>query len=437
MARHNIQRDRVVASLVLGAALVGCGGGATGPGATDPSGNPVTTASGVQVSEEAHNRWTAGVELFTRYEAQGWNADRCGEVSGRFESAAEAQGGRFAEALYMAGVAISRCNNDDRARAFYDQALRANEKFCKARVAIGVMALDAGQDQEAFNTFQRALRDDPQCTEGYVNVAIIQRRRGGAQVREALNNLRRALAIESDYLPAFNEMALLYVDQSSGNEQMLDLAAVVCRQAQQINRDYAPIYNTWGLINVRKGNVIEALRMFERAKQLDNSMFEAFMNFGEITISFRGYEDARVAFARAVELRPRDYDAHIGLGAALRGLNQAAPAQEQYEAAVAIDGNRPEAYFNLGILYQDYKSGSIEDLNRAKRYYEQFLAKVGSRFGEQAENVRRRCQQQQQSGRRASRARRRNRDCRPGRLQNIETAVEALTAAAQMQQGQQ
>ena len=46
----------------------------------------------------------------------------------------------------------------------------------------------------------------------------------------------------------FNQMALLYLDQAADNPQLLDLAVVVCRQAQQINRDYAPIYNTWGLI---------------------------------------------------------------------------------------------------------------------------------------------------------------------------------------------
>ncbi len=192
----------------------------------------------------------------------------------------------------------------------------------------------------------------------------LQRARGGADVREALNNLRRALAIESQYLPAFNQMALLYLDlaQTADNEQMLDLAAVVCRQAQLIDRNYAPIYNTWGLVFVKKNDIIQALRMFEQATHLDNNMFEAYMNFGQITLGFRGYEDAKNAFSRAVELRGNDYDAHIGLGAALRGLNQMPQAQAEYEHAIQLDGARPEAYFNLGLLYQDYMSGSIDDL---------------------------------------------------------------------------
>jgi tetratricopeptide (TPR) repeat protein len=417
--------------------LLACGGGSASGGGGG-NGDGVQTAGGTNVSAEAQQQWEEAVALFQRLDGQGWNEARCSEANDAFDSANDAQGGRFTEAIYMMGLIAERCRNPDQAREHYNQALSINERYCKARAAIGVGQLNAGQQGAAEQTFARAIRDDNQCTEAYVNLAAIQRQRGGEQVREALNNLRRALAIESDYLPAFNQMALLYLDLAQGqnNNQMLDLAGVVCRQAQLINREYAPIYNTWGLVNLRKDNLIEALSLFERARTLDPSMFEAHMNFGSITIAFRGYEDARTAFARAVELRPGSYDAHIGLGAALRGLRQLPQAQAEYERAIEIDANRPEAYFNLGIIYQDYMSGSIDDLNRAKGYYDQFIqrARSGSAYSSTVEDVQRRCQQQQSGNRRR---RRRSTDCRPGRLQNIEVALEALRAMAEMQRQQQ
>jgi tetratricopeptide (TPR) repeat protein len=428
-----ISRMALLVGVTLAVACGG-GGGGSGEGARDARGNVIRTAGGTEVTQEAHNRWTAAVEKFKQFDAAPpWTEAKCNEAIGAFESAVEAQGGRFAEALYMAGLVAQRCNDRERARGFYNRALEANQKYCKARAAIGTLQLDEGQVQAAEQTFRRALTDDTRCTEAYVNVAVIQRGRGGAEVREALNNLRRALAIEAQYLPAFNQMALLYLDLAQGQEnpQMLDLAAVVCRQAQLIDRDYAPIYNTWGLVNLRKQQVIEALQMFERAVRLDNDMFEAHMNFGQITLSFRGYEDAKTSFQRAVELQPNDYDAHIGLGVALRGLRQLPQAQAEYERAIQIDGNRPDAYFNLGLLYQDYMSGSVEDLRRAKTFYEQFLAKAGrgERYASTVEEVTRRCRQQQQG----RRQRRRSTDCRNGRIQNIETAIEALSAAAEVQ----
>jgi tetratricopeptide (TPR) repeat protein len=436
MMEEMMRRTVITIVVALAAATAACGGSSSST-ATDERGNTITTAGGTAVTEEAHNRWVQALSRFQQVDgARGWNGEACSSVDGMFEGANDAQGGNFTEAIYMRGVIAQRCKDDERARGFYNRALETNQTFCKARSAIGTMQLSAGQTGPAEQTFQRALTDDTRCTEAYVNLAVIQRERGGANVAEALNNLRRALAIDANYLPAFNQMALLYLElaQDAENEQMLDLAGVVCRQAQLLDRDYAPIYNTWGLVNVRQDNIIEALQLFERATRLDNDMFEAHMNFGEITISFRGYEDAKNSFTRAVELRPNDYNAHIGLGAALRGLRQMDRARAEYERAIEIDGSRPEAFFNLGLLHQDYMDGTAEQLRQAKQFYEQFLSKVGSnaRYAGTVEDLRRRCRIQR-SGSRNRRQRRRSDDCRPGRLQNIDTALEAMSEIAAME----
>lgn len=424
-----------LACMALVAAAFGCGGGAGGgsssskgavpaDAARTAGGEAILTADGTAVSKKAHNRWQSAVSEFKRNEENGWTPGECSSTARAFERAAGAQGGGFAEAQYMAGLSKARCNDSD-AYKNYEAALKADSKFCKARVALGLRDLQAGKRSQARSAFQRALKDDPQCTSAYTNLAILQRAEGGRQEGEALKNLRRALAIESDYLPAFNQMALLHYDRGRrGNEAELDLAEVVCRQAQMIDPDYAPIYNTWGLIKVEKGDVIEALRLFEAAIQRDPTLFEAQMNFGGITISFRGYEDGRRAFERATQLRPNDYDAIIGLGTALRGLEQYAEAQAQYERALQLNPQRPEAYFNLGVLYQDYMSGSVADLRKAKGYFQDFLRRASGKpgFRGSVQAVNNRCAQ--------SRSSRRGRTkCRPGRLQNIDLSIEALQAA--------
>ena len=164
-----------------------------------------------------------------------------------------------------------------------------------------------------------------------------------------------------------------------------------------------------------------ALRYFERAITLDPDLFEAQMNFGEVTISFRGYEDGRKAFARAVELDPKNYDAIIGLGTALRGLGQFPEAKSQYERAKELDGRRPEAYFNLGVLYQDYMSGSVADLRQAKDYFSEFLKRAGNEpeFRSSVQDVSNRCADGGSKKRGAPK-------CRPGRMQNIDISIEAM-----------
>lgn len=475
----------------LAGAIAGCGGGGggggEGGGGSGSSGGEgaVTTPAGTAVSESDRQRWAGAMELFNSSAAGGWTEEECSAVIRRFEEVnSQHSGGTFTEAIYMIGVTHERCGHAEQAREFYNRTLQANERFCGARVALGVEHYRAGRVQQARAEFERAVRDDARCTEGYTNLAILQRRDASTQA-EALNNLRRALAIQSSYLPAFNQMALLYLDtamrraqtgttvaggtaQASGAAeqaeedestaaarraaarraaagQMLDLAEVVCRQAQLIDGSYAPIYNTWGLINVQQGNIIAALAKFERAFNLDPSMFEAYMNFGELTLSFRGYEDAGRAFTRATELRSDSYDAWLGLGAALRGLRQTEQAQAAYERAIQIDGNRPEAYFNLGLLFNDYMGGSEADLRRAQQYYRDFAQRAGSRteLAAVVQSVSRECgcehEQQDQASRRRSARRggraygRRRRACESGRIEQIECNIRLQAELAQMQ----
>lgn len=418
----------------VGLALVfaisaGCGG-SSDPAGTTTAGTVQTSGGGGEaVSQEAQNRWTDGLTGFRAAETGGWNASRCETVTDDFDAAVEAQG-NFAEALYMAGLVRQRCGKGGEAAPLFMRALSANSKLCAARVALGLVYLDQGRTPDARAAFQQSVTDDTQCTEGYVNLASIQRK--GNEGAEALNNLRRALAIESSYLPAFNEMALLYLDQAQSDPQKLDLAGVVCRQAQQINDSWAPIYNTWGLITLRKNNVVEALKLFNRAVSLDPKFFEAYMNFGQITLNFRGYDDSQQACSKAVELNEGSYDAHICLGAALRGLRRLDEAQTQYQRAVAIDANRPEAYFNLGLIFQDYMSGQPDDLRRADEQYQQFLAKAGTdpKYAATVQEVSRSCDIDRNQRRRR---RARSTDCRPGRRQNIQITIDALREAAQMQ----
>lgn len=451
--------DNINPILLLGVAVAiaggwaGCGGGsgAVGDegGAVDEHGNVIRTAGGAAVSEEAHNHWIEAIAMFERHEAAetGWTTAVCESTSHKFDEANNAQGGSFTEAMYMLGVVSGRCGNDEAALGHYRRALEANQEYCGARVGVGLADMRASRMGPARQHFERAIRDDNQCTSAYVNLAIIQRA-DESQVREALNNLRRALAIESDYLPAFNQMALLYLGQAESNQQMLDLAEVVCRQAQIIDGNYAPIYNTWGLINVRQGNIIAALAKFQRAFALDSDFFEAYMNFGQLTLSFRGYSDARQAFTHARRLRDGHYDATIGLGAAQRGLVQLDAAEAMYRAAMEIDARRPEAYFNLGLLYQDFKGGMIPVLRQAEQFYGQFTQRAGNtrRYREVVETVTRTCRRRPQRRRRAGRSGRRGRregqsewigTCRPGRVQQIGESIRLQTELAEIQAGMQ
>jgi tetratricopeptide (TPR) repeat protein len=199
---------------------------------------------------------------------------------------------------------------------------------------------------------------------------------------------------------------------------------VVCSQAQKIDADFAPLYNTWGLVDLRRARITDAAAKFRRALELDPKLLAAHMNYGRIALSFRAYDDARVAFEHALALQKDGFDALIGLGVALRGLGRLDEAEARYAEAREREPERPEPDFNLGVLYQDFRSGSASDMQSARAHFQRFLDKARGHadYDEAVAEVTRRCEPT--TGRR-----RRRSTCMVGRLQTIEQYLEATASA--------
>ncbi len=439
----------------LTAALTaGCGGGAAR--AAGPVANPArssggavlrTQGTGQAVSAVANNRFQTAARAMRQHdEANGgrgdWVAGTCNDVAGQFESAANEQpGGAFAEAWFNRGLVFDRCSMAEPARTAFQRAIdvSAQGNFCRARSMLAVYQMRANQTADALATLENAIRLDRNCVEAYANRATILRERNQGNDRvTAVGDIRQALARDDAFIPALNQLALIYLAEAGDDphSQRLMLAGIVCSQAAQLSagqregmtpaiRGYiADVYNTWGLIDIRSGQIIRALGHFQRAYESNPSMFEAWANYGTINLSFRGYADARIAFEHAIALRGNDYDTHIGLGIALRGIgaqdlgralerqNQAQPLENQgntagaarlraeaqallargnplleqaraeYERAHALDGSRPDYYYNLGLLSEGYINvlapDRIPDLDLANRQLQDFIQRAGA-----------------------------------------------------------
>jgi tetratricopeptide (TPR) repeat protein len=443
-----LTHSKILSAAGVGLVVMSCGGGGGATSGTVTAANAargaggevIRTSSGQAVSATANQHFERGAAAFRQHDEANngrgdWTEAVCNEVAGIFETAANAQpNGAFPEAWFNRAMAFERCNLRDRVRESLDRAIRAarGNKYCRAQAQLGVLQFRAGQIEPALNTFQQAIRDDQNCVEAYTNAAAILRERnrpaGGpdqpSDRQQAVNYIRQALARDDRHIPALNQLALVYL-QDAGDDprsQRLFLAGIVCSQAVQVAQQHAneipaeirsyvaDVYNTWGLVNIKIGQIIRALENFRRASTLNPNLYEAFVNYGTINLNFRGYEEARNAFQRAVELRPNEYDAHIGLGVALRGLGNTQQAQQEYERARQIDGNRPDAFYNLALLNMSYMGNQVEDLQRAQQFFEQFQQKANAsgnpgryanelaRTTRHIANIRQTIQAQQQGG---------------------------------------
>jgi len=75
-------------------------------------------------------------------------------------------------------------------------------------------------------------------------------------------------------------------------------------------------------------------------------------------------DDARAAYARAIELDPDHSDAHVNLGRMLHEEGAPLAAQQHYRRALESDPSHPTAAFNLGVALED-----LGRLNEARNAY--------------------------------------------------------------------
>ncbi len=337
-----------------------------------------------RVKKASSNDRKEFVEVVNKYETAkkqpgGIPASDCSSWSRKFLS--YGTGAFAAQAHFNAGTILESCGQTKDAESEYNEALKANPGYGPALSNLGNLYYKQGNIQTARQWFEKAIAADPtHNAPAYNNLAVIiynQARETGdtAGYKDAVSKLRRALAIDSDSVAAYALLAQIYYATAENDKSKLDLAALVCKQAKEtkLGDKFAPIYNTLGLINLRKKNVTGALKEFKTAVELDPKFVEAHLNIGAISLSSRQYDVAEKSFQAVLALQPANLDATIGMGVAQRGLRKFDDAEKWYRKATELDGKNCSISYNLGLLYQDYKT--VEDnsnLKKAQEYFRTF-----------------------------------------------------------------
>jgi tetratricopeptide (TPR) repeat protein len=370
--------------LLLTAGLTfGCGGAKKGAKGGDDvevgaDGKPI-------ISKEAREDFDKAAAAYKEAAKAGWNEKNCEKVAEKFADVAK-EHGKLPEAMYNVGVVWRDCGDMKKAKAAFEKTLKAHPKNQLSMTHLAIIELEAGNQVAAEKWIKDAVgagRNALEAVPAYTLAGALLRekaKKGDSEAYgKAQRSLRTALAIDSKYIAALFQLAMLYFDIAVQEKKpsYLTLASLVCAQAVKLDPEYAPVYYAMARIHLQKDELVKALNMFEQAFQKDSTMFESYMAFGAINLNFRGYEAAKMAFENAIRLKPKNYDAHMGLGVALRGLQDYEGAKAEYKKAAEIDPKRTDYIFNLGLLEMDYiNDGSPAGYEKASKVFEKFLGKA-------------------------------------------------------------
>lgn len=345
------------------------------------------------VTKQASEDFREAVEFFNRQAEGGWTDQECVAAAQRFESVGSAHE-KLVEAWYNAGVAYQKCGMTKEAEAAYQKALKINPAHAPSLVNVGEIYYRGGNEKRGQEYFEQALKADGTTVAAYNNLAWIYLQKMKAAIsdaerakweKEAIFQIRNALAVDNDNVVAYTLLALIYMEGAERNRNQLDIANMLLDEGRKRNDSYAPLWNAWGLLQMKRANVGRALQYFRKAVELDPNFVEARMNLASTILGFRKYDEAEQHFRFVLKLQPKNYDAMLGLGVALRGQRKIDEAEGMYKQAVAIDANRPDAYYNLGVLWKDFRTNdpdmkkNKQAYQTAKDYFRQFLAKASAK----------------------------------------------------------
>ena len=360
------------------------------------------------VVEGAQEKFNAALDAFVAHDkANDWNDATCAEVAKTFDDArASKQKGRRSprRPSTPASRTSAAATTTKREGAVREgaQATTRSSTTRASQLALYQYKADSERRRRDRRARSRPSRDAQfQNVPALVNLAMFQMKRDGVDRREqdckddiecAKKNLQRALAID-DALHAGVQPAralLLRAREeargrasrarkravarsrrtprwaSAPTSQQLELAALVVLagdpQEPELRADpqHGRAHPERARSGQRRGRASSPT-----AAKLDPKFFEAQMNYAAVNLVVPRLRAGRGRVPRRRStMRPNDYDAHLGLALALRGQIDDSNYDKQRRRRAGASStrarsstpDRPDAYYNEGILTQEYKA---------------------------------------------------------------------------------
>ena len=179
--------------------------------------------------------------------------------------------------------------------------------------------------EEAEHVARAALRRDERFAPAILALAKSSMRRGRLELADDM--LQQAAEID----PRNAEVAFL---QAKRFQQKGDLtqALVSYRKAIELNPDYAEARMALGIQSMAGGNYNEALTQFEAAVTLVPTLVAAHLNLGDVYRALARWQDAKREFDKALRMQAQLPEAHYNLGLMYMTVGSEFPGMSELDA---------------------------------------------------------------------------------------------------------
>jgi protein O-GlcNAc transferase len=151
--------------------------------------------------------------------------------------------------------------------------------------------------------------------------------------------------------------ALMASAQSALKQRQYSSALTFLKPLLRSHPDYAPGWFDLAYADTGLHQNDEAVQAYQKAIQLQPTMFDARLNLGILLLEMKQPAGALAQFAEAAKLKPEDARPHFYSGVADEMTSQYAPARQELETAVRLQPGVARNFYELGrvaMAQKDY-----------------------------------------------------------------------------------
>jgi tetratricopeptide (TPR) repeat protein len=255
------------------------------------------------------------------------------------------------------GVLAERQGRIAEAVGFYEKAHQLDPKHKPTLLNLGRAWRLQDKFEQAIALYEEALREPANEFDVDLNNNLTVAYRLAKQYERAEATARKVLSRTKDNADAYKNLALIYFDQ--GNFR---LAEFISANARKLDDKDPGVYNNLGLVYLKLDERRLALSQFQKAVSLNKDFAPSLFNIGAMALSYRDYDGAEKALARATELDPSSYEGFLAYAWALDGQKGRDPkkgvkAGEVFEKVLSIKTDQTDAICGAAWAYAADRAG--------------------------------------------------------------------------------
>ncbi|MDG2473887.1 MAG: tetratricopeptide repeat protein [Paracoccaceae bacterium] len=274
------------------------------------------------------------------------------------------------------GIAAHKEGKLQEAERLYKAILKSQPLHPDANHNLGVLATSVDKADTALPLFKTAIEANPNIEQFWLSyIDALFKDKQFENAKKALEEAKKK-GVAGEKLN-FLETGLLGMPPDSEINNLLKQyqagqLSVAEKLALSLTKRFPKHQFAWkvlGGIFGQTGRKVEALNANKKAVELSPKDVEAHNNLG-VTLKVLGrLDEAEESYKKTIALKPDYAEAHYNLGITLKELGRLEDSEESFAQAIALKPDHAEAHSNLGNALQE-----LHKLDEAEASYRQAIA---------------------------------------------------------------